>query len=39
MKSYNDLLNEYKKVFNDKETLRAFLYELCNEYNIDLLYS
>lgn len=36
MKSYNDLLNEYKKVFNDKETLRAFLYELCNEYNIDL---
>ena len=36
MKSYNDLLNEYKKVFNDKETLRAFLYELCNEYHIDL---
>lgn len=36
MKSYNDLLNEYKKVFNDKETLRAFLFELCNEYNIDL---
>ncbi|MBR0462430.1 MAG: peptide chain release factor N(5)-glutamine methyltransferase [Erysipelotrichaceae bacterium] len=36
MKSYNDLLNEYKKVFNDKETLRAFLFELCNEYGIDL---
>ena len=36
MKTYNDLLNEYKKVFNDKETLRAFLFELCNEYNIDL---
>ncbi len=36
MSSYNDLLNEYKKVFNDKETLRAFLFELCNEYNIDL---
>lgn len=36
MKSYNDLLNEYKKVFNDKETLRAFLFELCNEYDIDL---
>ena len=35
MKTYNDLLNEYKKVF-DKETLRAFLFELCNEYNIDL---
>ena len=36
MKSYNDLLNEYRKVFNDKETLRAFLFELCNEYGIDL---
>lgn len=36
MKTYNDLLNEYKKVFNDKETLRAFLFELCNEENIDL---
>ncbi len=36
MSSYNDLLNEYKKVFNDKETLRAFLFELCNEYDIDL---
>ena len=36
MKSYNDLLTEYKKVFNDKETLRAFLFELCNEYDINL---
>ena len=36
MSSYNDLLNEYKKVFNDKETLRAFLFELCNEYDVDL---
>ncbi|MBR3227308.1 MAG: peptide chain release factor N(5)-glutamine methyltransferase [Erysipelotrichaceae bacterium] len=36
MRSYNDLLNEYRKVFNDKETLRAFLFELCNEYGIDL---
>ncbi len=36
MSSYNDLLNEYKKVFNDKETLRAFLFELCNEYDINL---
>ena len=36
MSTYNDLLNEYKKVFGDKETLRAFLFELCNEYNIDL---
>ena len=36
MSTYNDLLNEYKKVFNDKETLRAFLFELCNEYDINL---
>ena len=36
MRTYNDLLNEYKKVFNEKETLRAFLFELCNEYNINL---
>ncbi|MDO4500774.1 MAG: peptide chain release factor N(5)-glutamine methyltransferase [Erysipelotrichaceae bacterium] len=36
MTTYNDLLNEYKKVFNEKETLRAFLFELCNEYNINL---
>ena len=36
MKSYNELLTEYKKVFNDKETLRAFLFELCNEQGIDL---
>lgn len=36
MSSYNDLLNEYKKVFNDKETLRAFLFELCNDKGIDL---
>ena len=36
MSTYNDLLNEYKKVFDDKETLRAFLFELCNEYDINL---
>lgn len=36
MKTYNDLLNEGKIVFNDKETLRAFLFELCNELDIDL---
>lgn len=36
MKTYNDLLNEGKLVFNDKETLRAFLFELCNELDIDL---
>ena len=36
MSTYSDLLNEYKKVFDDKETLRAFLFELCNEYDINL---
>lgn len=36
MSTYNELLNEYKKVFNDKETLRAFLFELCNDHHIDL---
>lgn len=36
MSTYNDLLNKYKKVFNDKETLRAFLFELCNDKGIDL---
>ena len=36
MRTYNDLLIEYKKVFNEKETLRDFLFELCNEYNINL---
>lgn len=36
MTTYNDLLNEYKKVFNEKETLRAFLFELCNEEGINL---
>lgn len=36
MKSYNDLLNEYRKVFDDKETLRAFLFELCNQQGINL---
>ena len=36
MKRYNDLLKDYKEVFNDKESLRAFLFELCNEYDINL---
>ena len=37
MNTYNDLLNKYRKAFNDDvSTLRAFLYELCNEYNINL---
>ena len=37
MKTYNDLLNEYRKAFNDDvNTLRAFLFELCNEKSINL---
>ena len=37
MKTYNDLLNEYREAFNDDvNTLRAFLFELCNEKNINL---
>lgn len=37
MSTYNDLLNKYRKAFNDDvSTLRAFLFELCNEYNINL---
>ena len=37
MSTYNDLLNKYRKAFNgDTNTLRAFLFELCNEYNINL---
>lgn len=37
MKTYNDLLNDYRKAFNDDvSTLRAFLFELCNEFDINL---
>lgn len=37
MKTYNDLLNEYREAFNDDvNTLRAFLFELCNEKDINL---
>lgn len=37
MSTYNDLLNKYRKAFNDDvTTLRAFLFELCNDENIDL---
>lgn len=37
MKTYNDLLNKYRKDFGeDINTLRAFLFELCNEKEIDL---
>lgn len=37
MTTYNDLLNKYRKAFEgDSNTLKAFLFELCNEQNIDL---
>ena len=37
MSTYNDLLNKYRKAFNDDvSSLRAFLFELCTEKNIDL---
>lgn len=35
MTSYNDLLNRYRHSF-DINTLRAFLFELCNDENVDL---
>ena len=40
MKTYNDLLHEHKEAFiqNDipLETIKAFLFELCSERDIDL---
>ena len=40
MKTYNQLLHSYSKELNEKDipiqTLRAFLFELCNEMDIDL---
>lgn len=37
MITYNDLLNKYRKAFEgDFNTLKAFLFELCNEFDIDL---
>ncbi|MDO4198103.1 MAG: peptide chain release factor N(5)-glutamine methyltransferase [Erysipelotrichaceae bacterium] len=40
MKTYNQLIHEYKKIFYDKglspEVVKAFIYELCNEKNINL---
>ena len=35
MTSYNDLLNKYRQDF-DINTLRAFLFELCNDENVNL---
>ena len=40
MKTYNDLLHSYRKEMEEKDipsaTLKAFLFELCNEKNINL---
>lgn len=40
MATYNELIHKYSKAFNDKgmsaNTLKAFIFELCNENNIDL---
>ena len=40
MKTYNELIHEYRKIFKDKglplEIVKAFIFELCNEYNINL---
>ena len=40
MATYNNLIHKYSKLFNDKglstNTLKAFIFELCNENNVDL---
>ena len=40
MSTYNQLIHQYRKLFFDKglspETVKAFIYELCNEYDINL---
>ena len=40
MTSYNELIHKYRKIFSEKnlspEMVKAFLFELCNEYNINL---
>lgn len=40
MKTYNQLIHEYKKIFYDKglspEVVKAFLYELCNDEKVNL---
>lgn len=40
MATYNQLIHEYRQLFFDKglsqETVKAFIYELCNEYDINL---
>ena len=40
MSTYNQLIHEYRKQFSEKglppETVKAFLFELCNEYGVNL---
>lgn len=40
MKTYNQLIHEYRTIFYDKglsqELVKAFIFELCNEYDINL---
>ena len=40
MKTYNQLIHEYRKIFKEKElppeTVKAFLFELCNDHKINL---
>ena len=40
MITYNKLIHEYRRKFKEKalpeETVKAFLFELCNEYNVNL---
>ena len=40
MSTYNQLIHEYRNKFYDKglspETVKAFIFELCNEFDINL---
>ena len=40
MKTYNQLIHEYRKIFKEKElppeTVKAFLFELCNDHKVNL---
>ena len=40
MNTYNQLIHEYRKLFKEKglppETVKAFLFELCNDHHINL---
>ena len=40
MNTYNQLIHEYRKLFKEKglppETVKAFLFELCNDHDVNL---